>query len=68
MNNKKPKKIIFIKNDTGSIQQAMDMQLYLRERQQGRLGSSKQPASQFLVGVPQSPKSQHRKNCCGRKS
>lgn len=68
MNNKKPKKIIFIKNDTGSIQQAMDIDLYLQERQQGRMGGNRLSSAQFLVGVPASPKSQHRKNCCGRKS
>ena len=69
MNNKKPKKIIFTKNDqTGGIQQAVDMDLYLKQRQQGKFGGSKLQEAQFLVGVPASTKSQYRKNCCGRKS
>lgn len=69
-NNKRPKKIIFIRDSkTGAMKQAMDMDLYLKQRQQGSMGSSKTIGSaQFLVGVPKSPKTQAKKNCCGRKS
>ena len=68
MNNKKPKKIIFIKNASGQVQQAMDLDLYLKNRQQGKLGAPKKAGGPFLLGIPESPKTQFRKKCCGRKA
>ena len=70
-NTKRPKKIIFIKDSkTGAMKQAMDMELFLKQRQQGRIGGSsyKESSSPFLLGIPQSQKTQYKKNCCGRKS
>lgn len=68
-NTKRPKKIIFIRDSkTGAMKQAMDMDLFLKQRQQGRISSSNIQSAQFLVGIPKSPKSQAKKNCCGRKS
>lgn len=68
--NSRSKKIIFIKDSkSGSIKQAVSMDLYLRQRQQAKLSTiNKIESTQFLVGVPPSQKTQYRKNCCGRKS
>lgn len=65
---KKAKKIIFVKNEGGSIAQAMDLDLYLKQRRAYGTKPSV-PVNSFLVGVAESPKAVQRKSkkCCGKK-
>lgn len=66
---KKAKKIIFVKNEGGSIAQAMDLDLYLKQRG-AYVSKPAVPVNSFLVGVGESPKAVQRKSrkCCGKKT
>lgn len=68
MANNKIKKIVFVKDGSGAISQAVDMDIYKKERKSyGGLRNLKS-TPQFLIGIGANSLAKYgnKKKCCGR--